>query len=176
MKLLTSAQPVTLLAPWIIQVLKIRKATQSDVESISVVHQTAVRAIGRGTYRDEEIDSWAQPKDLETYKRLIDERDFFVAEEDDNIKGFAILDPANALIEAVYVSPDQGRRGIGLKLMRKLEERARELQLHELRLNSSLNAVSFYERAGYVAHEPSKYTLPTGLQIACVPMTRPLES
>ena len=86
--------------------------------------------------------------------------------------GFGVLNQETAEVEAVYVSPGAGRRGIGLEILRKLEERASALGLRVLRLNASLNAVPFYEKAGYVAQERSKYRLLTGVEIACVPMMK----
>jgi ribosomal protein S18 acetylase RimI-like enzyme len=70
------------------------------------------------------------------------------------------------------VSPQVGRRGIGLEVLETLEERASALGLRQLRLNASLNAVRFYEKAGFVALERSKYRLTTGVDIACVPMVK----
>ena len=86
--------------------------------------------------------------------------------------GFGVLNQLIAEVEAVYVDPEAGRRGIGLEVLLKLEERARALGLRVLRLNASLNAVPFYERAGYVARAQSKYRLLTGVEIACVPMVK----
>ena len=87
---------------------------------------------------------------------------------------FGVLNQESAEVEAVYVSPEAGRRGIGLELLRKLEEQASARGLQLLRLNASLNAVQFYEKAGYVAQEQSKYRLLTGVEIACVPMMKEL--
>jgi hypothetical protein len=56
--------------------------------------------------------------------------------------------------------------------LRKLEERASDRGLRELKLNASLNAADFYQKAGYVAQAPSKYRLLTGVEIACVPMLK----
>jgi len=126
-------------------------------------------------YTPEEIQAWAVPKKPESYKEFVHSREFFVAEESDVIVGFGVLNPENAVVEAVYVSPEAGRRGIGLELLRKLEERACALGLGVLRLNASLNAVPFYKRAGYVAQEESKYRLSTGVEIACIPMVKLME-
>jgi hypothetical protein len=59
-----------------------------------------------------------------------------------------------------------------LKVLGQLEARASELGIRELRLNASLNAAAFYQRAGYVAQAPSKYRLLTGIEIACLPMVK----
>jgi GNAT superfamily N-acetyltransferase len=136
------------------------------------VHFDAVSGIRTALYTTEEIQAWAAPKKPESYEELIRTKEFFVAEEDEDIVAFGVLNQNSSEVEAVYVSPRAGRRGIGLKMLQKLEERARALGLDQLRLNASLNAVPFYQRAGYVGQEESKYRLSTGVEIACVPMVK----
>jgi GNAT superfamily N-acetyltransferase len=136
------------------------------------VHTAAVGGICTGLYTPEELHAWAVPRAPESYEELIRSREFFVAEMDDVIVGFGVLNEKRAEVEAIYVSPVAGRRGIGLELLRALEERASSFGLEMLRLNASLNAVQFYEKAGYVAQERSKYRLLTGIEIACVPMVK----
>jgi N-acetylglutamate synthase-like GNAT family acetyltransferase len=136
------------------------------------VHVDAVSGIRTALYTTEEIQAWAAPKKPESYEESIRSKEFFVAEEDGEIVGFGVLNQNNSEVEAVYVSPRAGRRGIGLSMLEKLEERARALGLRELRLNASLNAVPFYKRAGFVGKEESKYRLSTGVEIACIPMVK----
>ena len=152
--------------------LTIRKAQQEDSQSIRSVHTAAVSGIRTDLYTPEEIEAWAVPKTLESYWESIRTKEFFVAEDDRIIIGFGVLNPESAEVEAVYVSPEAGGRGIGRELLRKLEQTARVRGLGVLRLNASLNAVPFYKKAGYVAQEQSKYRLSTGVEIACVPMTK----
>jgi putative acetyltransferase len=140
------------------------------------VHSAAVAGIRTILYTPEEIQSWAIPKKPESYEESIRSKEFFVAEEDGIIVGFGVLNQESAEVEAVYVSPEAGRRGIGLELLRKLDERARAFGLGVLRLFASLNAVPFYERAGYVAQEQSRYRLSSGVEIACVPMVKTINS
>jgi N-acetylglutamate synthase-like GNAT family acetyltransferase len=152
--------------------LKIRRARQEDSHSIGSVHAAAVRGIRTGVYTPEEIQAWAVPRKPSSYEESIRSKEFFVAEYDAASVGFGVLNQEHGEIEAVYVTPKFGRRGIGLEVLRKLEERASELGIRELRLNASLNAAAFYQQAGYVAQEPSKYRLLTGVEIACVPMVK----
>ena len=154
--------------------LNIRRARQEDCQAIMSVHVDAVTGIRTAFYTPEEIQAWATPKKPESYEESIRSKEFFVAEEDGVMVGFGVLNQNNAEVEAVYVSPRAGRRGIGLKMLQQLEERARALGLGELRLNASLNAVPFYEQAGYVGKEESKYRLSTGVEIACLPMEKSL--
>jgi GNAT superfamily N-acetyltransferase len=157
------------------EMLNIRRALQEDCQTIASVHSAAVTGIRSDFYTPEEIQAWAVPKKPESYEEYIRSREFFVAEDGDIIVGFGVLNQESAVVEAVYVSPGAGRRGIGLEILRKLEERARALGLGVLSLNASLNAVPFYERAGYVAQERSKYRLSTGVEIACVPMVKSMD-
>ena len=154
--------------------LNIRRARQEDCQSIGSVHTAAVRGIRTAQYTPEEIQAWAVPRKSESYEESIRSKEFFVAEEGGVIVGFGVLNQESAEVEAVYVSPRAGRRGIGLEVLRKLEERARAHRLGVLRLNASLNAVPFYAKAGYVAQERSRYRLTTGVEIACVPMVKAL--
>nr|ART36715.1 D600 [uncultured bacterium] len=152
--------------------LKIRRARQEDCHSIGRVHIAAVTGISTGVYTSEEIQAWAVPREASSYEELIRSKEFFVAEHEDEIVGFGVLNQELAEVEAVYVTPKAGGRGIGLEVLRKLEERASDLGLRELRLNASLNAAEFYQKAGYVAQAPSKYRLLTGVEISCVPMVK----
>lgn len=152
--------------------LKIRRARQEDCDSIGSVHSAAVRGIRTALYTPQEIQAWAVPRKPASYEESVRSKEFFVAEDGDAIVGFGVLNQEIAEVEAVYVAPGAGRRGIGLEVLRKLEERASALGLSVLRLNASLNAVPFYEKAGYLAQEQSKYRLLTGIEIACVPMVK----
>jgi N-acetylglutamate synthase-like GNAT family acetyltransferase len=156
--------------------LNIRTARREDCPAIAGVHAAAVSGIRSAHYTPEEIRAWAAPKKPESYEESIDSKEFFVAEKDGVMVGFGVLNRESAEIEAVYVSPRAGRRGVGLEILCKLEERARANGIGALRLNASLNAVPFYERAGYVAQEESKYRLATGVEIACVPMLKAMAS
>lgn len=152
--------------------LKIRSAQPEDCYSIAGVHAAAVKGINTTLYTPEEIQAWAVPRKPESYAEAIRTKEFVVAEDGDAIVGFGVLNQETAEVEAVYVTPEAGRRGIGREVLRKLEEQASSLGLKVLRLNASLNAVPFYENVGYVAQERSTYRLLTGVEIACIPMVK----
>jgi N-acetylglutamate synthase-like GNAT family acetyltransferase len=152
--------------------LNIRRARREDCEAIGKVHTAAVSAIRTDLYTPEELQSWAVPKSAEAYDELIRSREFFVADADGVIIGFGVLDQENGVVEAVYVGPEMGGRGIGLELLRQLEKTALAFGLTVLRLNASLNAVPFYQKAGYVAQERARYKLASGVEIDCVPMVK----
>jgi N-acetylglutamate synthase-like GNAT family acetyltransferase len=153
--------------------LNIRRAKQEDKEAIWRVHERAIREACASHYPPEVIEIWAGRLRSEKYAEAIDQNEFFVAEEDGVVVGFAELGPEAGAVQGLYVSPSG--RGVGRKLLHTLEERARAYGLKSLRLTSSLNAVAFYERAGFRAVEELTETIAPGVERASVRMLKELE-
>lgn len=160
--------------------MRIRKATPADRDGIYRVHVTAVRVTCASHYAPFEIHGWVGTQPNEGYMPPFASCDIFVAirdvnhRQDDHVIGFSQLNPSMYEIEAVYVDPDHGRRGIGAQLLRHAEDAARARGLRELRLAASLNAVPFYQACGFIAHNEAMYRLNSGISIRCVPMTKRL--
>ena len=152
----------------------IRKAKQEDKESIWRVHAKAIRETCASHYSQEVIRIWAERLRPEKYGEAISSNEFFVAEENGEVLGFGELNKADGEITGLYVSPDVAGRGVGWKLLCTLEERARSFGLESLHLTSSLNAVSFYERAGFKSLEKMTKTLSPGVERASVRMFKEL--
>jgi len=68
---------------------------------------------------------------------------------DDEEVGYGVLNIPDERIDAIYVHPDHSRQGIASSLVAQLESRARMHGTDELKIVSSLNAKSFYERLDY---------------------------
>ncbi len=152
----------------------VRRAREEDSEGIWRVHTRAIRGIASSHYTPEEIEAWARPRQPEHYVEAIRNKEFYVAEEDGAVIGFGTLNHHENEIEAVYVSPEVVRRGAGSAILRRLEERARDLGLKSLKMDASLNAVPFYRSAGYESQKVTKHRLASGVEIGCVLMTKEL--
>lgn len=152
----------------------VRRARHEDSEAIGRMHVASIRELCSEHYRPEEIDAWAAPREINFYVKAIEGKEFYVAEDDGEIVGFGTLNPAVGEVEAVYVHPAAVGRGVGSKLLSTLEARARESGLKSLHLCASLNAVGFYERAGFVRLRDTSHRLTNGVEIACVLMSKEL--
>ena len=152
----------------------IRRANQSDNESIWRVHTSAIREVCRQQYTEEQVEGWSSFLKPNSYEEVIETREFFVAEEDGAIVGFGQLNLEKREVEAVYVSPEKLGCGIGYQLLQTLEQKATAHGLSKLQLSSTLNAVGFYERAGYSRLHDSKHSLPNGMELSCVYMEKAL--
>jgi putative acetyltransferase len=152
----------------------IRKARPEDGEPIGRVHRSSIRELCGGHYAPEKIDVWARPRRPEHYERAILDKDFYVATEEGEVVGFGTLNAETSEVEAVYVGPAAAGRGVGTLILRALEGRARELGLKSLRLDSSLNAVGFYERAGFRREGTGEHRLGGVVDIPCAHMSKRL--
>jgi N-acetylglutamate synthase-like GNAT family acetyltransferase len=152
----------------------VRRARKEDDEAIRRMHVASIRELCRAHYRPEEIEAWAAPRGINFYVKAIEGKEFYVAEDGGEIIGFGTLNLEGGEVEAVYVHPAAIRRGVGLKLLRTLEERARVGGLKSLHLCASLNAVGFYARAGFVQQQHTSHRLANGVEIACVLMSKKL--
>lgn len=153
----------------------IRRATEDDSEAIGDIHRRSIRELCAALYPPEVIEAWAAPRKAEHYSQSIRTKDYFVAEDaEGTVVGFSVLCRERCEVDAVYVHPAVKRRGLGMRLLRALEELARASGIETLRLNASLNGVPFYERAGYEWLEPGAHRLPNGVEIACVLMSKRL--
>ena len=156
--------------------VNISRARQEDKEAIWRVHGRAIRETCASHYPPEVIEIWAGRLRPEKYGEAIDRYDFFVADEDGVVVGFGELGREAGAIQGLYVSPDVKGQGVGWRLLRTLEERARVYGLKSLRLTSSLNAAPFYRRAGFEAVEELTETIGPGVERASVRMLKELKS
>ena len=129
----------------------VRPATRADRAALPEVHMAAVEAFGPDGYSVEEVHEWAGTDERSPTDYAVDAagEHFTVAVRAGEVAGFGHLVLDVEEVHAVYVHPDHARRGVGSALLAELEGYARGRKLQKLALQSSLNAVGFYERAGY---------------------------
>ena len=152
----------------------VRRARQEDKKSIWHVHIRAIEEVCKSHYSKEEIQAWTEVLKPARYEEPIRRGPFYVAVEGESIIAFGNLNQESGEIEALYVDPDHVRRGVGIKILKTLENKALDSGLTLLRLTSSLNAVRFYQMAGYKPEKQKRWLLPFEL-VVCVPMVKELE-
>ncbi|HPR53471.1 MAG TPA: GNAT family N-acetyltransferase [Deltaproteobacteria bacterium] len=153
--------------------MKIRTATNADIERISQVHIASIRSLCNTHYSREQLDSWTSALTSSAYDHALREKVFLVAEDPDKgLLGLGMLDIENAQISAIYIHPDASGRGTGALLLSELESIAHESNIDELTVHSTLNAQGFYTRLGYVKKFMTTHTLPDGSKLECIQMTK----
>jgi putative acetyltransferase len=144
--------------------MQVRPATPEDAPAVFALHVASIRTLGPEGYDPDQVRAWAR-KDHGPEGYPIDEEGhhFVVAEREGEVAGFGDLVPdseevdAEADIRAVYVHPEHAGRGVGSTILAELEGYARGTGVGSIGITASLNAVGFYERAGYERLREASY-------------------
>jgi len=151
----------------------VRRAVPKDCDGILAAHIEAIRELCKGEYSKSQLAAWADRLTPSGYLPAMEKNVLLVAEVEGRVAGFAELAPSSGEIVAIYVHPRHARQGVGRQLFHALEQLANGSGgVAALHLNSSLTAVPFYERLGFVAGAPSMHCLGNGIEIPCIPMFR----
>jgi putative acetyltransferase len=153
--------------------ITIRRAEQVDKGAIWQVHVRSIKEVCKTHYSKRELQMWTEVLKPDRYEEQISKGPFYVAVEDETIIGFGNLNKKSGEIEALYVDPEHLRQGVGIKILQVLEDEALDSGLKRLCLTSSLNAVGFYEMAGYRPQRQKRWLLPSEM-VVCVTMTKEL--
>jgi putative acetyltransferase len=126
--------------------IMIRSAAAEDAQRIHELHMAAVRVLCGPHYAPEVVEGWLANRSAQGYLRGIGAGATIVAELASNVVDFGEGVPGEVV--AVFVDPDFANRGIGSAL---LEHTLRLAHGHQgtVNLESTLNAVGFYERFGF---------------------------
>lgn len=151
-----------------------RTASSADLAALWALRTRAVRASCATHYPPDIIDTWCAAPPPATLPLLVQAGGGLVAEEDGRVIGYAILNQETGEVDAVFVEPEHQGRGIARDLMRRLETLAVARGLPRLFLSASLNAVPFYERAGFLSLREEIYPHRSGIGIRSVFMEKPL--
>ncbi|KMT52730.1 GNAT family N-acetyltransferase [Pseudomonas fildesensis] len=151
--------------------LEIKRATPNDANTAFDIRREAIRSQCIGAYTAEQMALWTRGKAEDGYSALMD-KPFYLGWVNGEPVATGMLDLANNEVGALFVLPAFTGRGYGKAMLDFLEDLARELEIQEVVLDATLNAASFYQQRGYVGSEQAIYHSPSGLQLACIPMTK----
>ena len=129
--------------------MQIRRATIADMDEIAQLYRDTILTVNSKDYTKEQIEAWASTYDnQEGWVRRMEEQFFYIAKIENKIVGFASIDKFGYL-DLLYVHKDYQKLGIAKKLEAKLEEVARENEVAEISVQSSITAKPFFEHQDY---------------------------
>ena len=153
--------------------ISLRVATAIDARAVYETCVLAIRASGPHSYSDEQVEAWVRRITQEALAKRIEQLYFLVACQDEEIVGFAALNPTSHELDYVYVHPDFQRKGVGRQLCEAIEQAAKNRRFRALHLVASLNALRFYERLNYKTEKTIIRDL-DGIKVPCVLMKKRL--
>ncbi|WP_251373794.1 GNAT family N-acetyltransferase [Janthinobacterium sp. JC611] len=148
--------------------ITLRPALPFDIAALWALRTVAVRVGCATHYAPEQIEVWTASPVPDGYAAMLAAGGGVVAMQGEAIAGYAMLDIDKHEVDAVFVDPALAGLGIGRRLLAALEQLAR------LHLSASLNAVPFYQAAGFVALRGEAYAHPSGISLASVAMEKAL--
>lgn len=165
--------------------LRIRNATEIDADDIYRIHTEAIRKKCSTHYGTEDVNVWVARQNKAKYLPFIAAKEIIVAEKAGKVIGFGHLtadtgtdpkesDEKTMQIRGLFVDPDCGVKGVGSALMKEMEKRAKECEAGCLIVQSSLNAVEFYEKCGFVALELTTHQMSEQSCLQCHKMKKKL--
>ena len=173
----------------------IRKATPADLAEIERVMRASMSGLGTGFYDEAQVASAVRYIAVPD-RQLIDDRTYFVIEEDgqilacggwskrrklfsgpssqDALEGWLDPETEPARVRAMFVDPAYARRGLGRLILEASEEDARLAGFRTCELMATLPGVPLYTACGYQPVEEVTIELPDGVRLGCVRMARTL--
>ena len=125
----------------------IRPAGPTDAARIHEVHVSSVRALCAPAYEHTVVDGWLKGRSAEGYLWGIAQGATFVAEASSGIVGFC--EAVRGEVRAVFVEPGWAGQGVGTFLLSHALSVASGESSGPVRLESTLNAITFYEHFGF---------------------------
>lgn len=154
----------------------IRAANVDDALRIGRIHFSAVHGLAADWYSPDQLLGWCvrrHPHAAQNLATPLARGDaIFIAVLGGKRVGFSQL--SGDYIRAVYVRAKFARKGIGAALLNALEQEAIGRGIAQVHLDSSLNAVPFYEHHGYRTVERTNHKFSNGTEIACAMMRKSL--
>ena len=133
----------------------IRLFVESDAEVVQDIIHRGLREINGKDYPAELIEEYCACFTLEKIKSQADTAHMYVAVSDDKIVGTGSIAPywgseKESILLTIYVLPEMIGQGIGSAIINALEQDKYFVRAERIEIPSSVTAVKFYEKLGYI--------------------------
>ncbi|HEV2601382.1 MAG TPA: GNAT family N-acetyltransferase [Candidatus Babeliales bacterium] len=138
-------------------IIVIRPFSLSDTPALITLFRDAVHAINIQHYSPEQVAMWAPEEmnaehwqnKLESWQKQFTKNITFVAEIDGKIVGFADM-TRDGYLDHLYIHKDYQGRWVAFRLLKAIEQAARDLGLEKITTDCSITAKVPAERVGFV--------------------------
>lgn len=136
--------------PCAVMGIQVRPAGPADGPSLDIVRQQAMEAAYAERYDREAVaDVVATPPTAQASWLAEDRYVALVGETPVTPAGYAVGDPVDGRLAALYVAPDYQGRGYGTTLLEAIETRLREAEVATLVVDAPAAAGSFFTERGF---------------------------
>jgi GNAT superfamily N-acetyltransferase len=126
----------------------LRQANLCDLQLIHAIRRHAILGIESETLAERDRQEWADKRSQEFFVDRVVASEVFIAICEGDAVGWGSA--SGGIITGLYVLPSAALRGVGRSILLALEARLMRDGHSSASLESSPNAVHFYQRLGYV--------------------------
>lgn len=168
--------------------ITIRTADRSDRDVVRALQALSLRTLAAPYYDIDALEAFIAMGTM--YDALLDEGTFFTVYHGTTLIGCggwssgipdyakfakdAVPEQKDATVRSVFVHPDWGRRGIGRRIMEKVEDDIARAGFDQARLLAALSGVLLYRRLGWRNGDAVTLKLPGGFKLAGIEMHKHL--
>jgi putative acetyltransferase len=138
--------------------MRIRKFMVKDAAEVARMHRGTIKNVNSKDYSKKEIEVWAGRSSAKRMRGALDKINRYVAVEGRRIVCFGDFDGTGEL-GGFYVHKDYLSRGLGKKMLARLESEAYKKGLRELHLESTITAKDFYIKQGFKVIKKGKHKI-----------------
>jgi len=149
----------------------IRIANKSDHIEMDAVFRASAEALCVREYDYPTISAWVGEARPERFVRSTDDdSNQYITILKNKIICFGELNIEKQLLLSLFVMPEYAGKGIGQEMIEFLFTKASNAGIKILKVDSSLNAVNFYRRNGFVEKSKSDFTTQNGVVLESIKM------
>jgi putative acetyltransferase len=158
--------------------LEIRRLSEGDLDAVQDLHVRAFSDLARDWHTPEQIRAHVRAIQHPAYRdELLVNNILCAMGPRDRILGTAGWRPQpdrddTARIRKVFVDPALARQGLGSRLVRAAENRARAVGFIHFYVRANMNAVALYTRLGYSEIEQGTMTVADGVTLPVMYMEK----
>ncbi|MCC3717060.1 GNAT family N-acetyltransferase [Rouxiella badensis] len=153
--------------------MKIRVANKGDAQGLWRLRNAALRYGCVQVYDEPTLKAFTPDIMPEGMNKTIAENQVFIIDSSNgkNPVACGYLDLVTGHVEAVFTQPEYQGKGLAAAIIEQIKQQARSLNIRQLTLSSTPNAVGFYLRQGFSVVAKGKYfSHSTGTYLDCVEM------
>ena len=149
----------------------IREAEPSDYITMDELFRGSAKAFCIDAYDRETIEAWiGTPWPERFVQSKEDGNEQYVSEIDGNVVCFGSINIVKQLLVSLFVDPDHSGNGVGQEMLQFLFVKAKYQGVKVLQIDSSLNAINFYKRNGFVEKSKGEFSTHSGVVLESVKM------
>jgi ribosomal protein S18 acetylase RimI-like enzyme len=139
----------------------IKKVNKCDINEIVRIHKRCVSITNSKSYPVKNINEWLEQINYNNVTCQLKNSQWVIIKKERSIIGFSQFDIETDDLFQMQIDPDYQGQGYGKMLYEFIELKFKKSKRSKILLYSTINAVSFYKKFGFIVIKPIKLKMKT---------------